>query len=284
MQPLESHSLDRNSRRRTLLKDVVVILSRFVQRVDDRLSLAEIIAFQPFPEIENGYLVVERRHEIPFRRSGNGKQIIALAVFAHVLCLSRKNVLVESRVRDEKGLLAREVNVSPVGRGDIVCIGHDQIAQSRHERSLVPFQRKHTAHRFCALSVITVLLVESDRHREIVGNFAFEFRLVLRITNRTGQTFAIVRRKGRNKIHFQRESVARKRIMCSECGNGYTRLFQLTRTVPSAQKAIRIAVGMHKTVCTAGKPRPEHCIAAIEFVARRPHRKVRIDYPPRIRR
>ena len=113
---------------RTLCQDLIVFRSGFIHRIDDSLSLAEVIPFEPFAEIKDGDLVVKRRHKVPLYGAADGEEVAPLALFAQVLCPSRREIDVERGVRNKEALLPRKICISPVGRGDVVRVGHDQIA------------------------------------------------------------------------------------------------------------------------------------------------------------
>lgn len=158
----------------------------FIHRIDDSLSLAEVIPFEPFAEIKDGDLVVKRRHKVPLCGAADGEEVAPLAVLAQILRLSRREIYIERRVRHEKALFPRQVGVAPVRRGNVVRVGHDKIAQTRHERCLIPLQRQHAAHHPGAFVVIAILFIERERHRKVGGHLPLERRLVLRIAHGAG--------------------------------------------------------------------------------------------------
>ena len=260
----------------------LVFRPRVVHRADDGLSRAEVVPLEPFTEVEDGDLVVERRHEIPLPRAGEGEEVIPLALPAHILRLPRRKVDVEGGVGDEEALLARKVDVPPVGRGDVVRVGHDEVPHAGHERRLVALERQHAAHHARGFVVVAVLLVEGERHREVLGHLPLELRLVLRVAHGAGKQVEIVGRQGGYKLHFERKTLTRERILRAERRHGHVRLAHRAGAVAPSQKAVRLAVRPHETVGAAGEPRPEDGVAAVEFVAGRPDGKVRVDDPERI--
>ena len=267
-----------------LREDAAVFFARIAERVDNGLSVAEKIPFQPFAEVEDRNFVVEGGHKRPLRRAVHAEQTLPFAVFAHVCRFAIPQVAVDRRFADKPALFGGEVYIPPIGRAEVARIRKHEVARPREVRGFVPFERQHPARYGGAFAVVAEFLVQHERDGKVRGDLSLRPHFIIRIADGAGERFQIVRQKGRHKADAEREPFAAEGIIGGESAHAHVGLLQRKRAAVPPHKAVRFAVPTHKPAGALALPRPEDRIVSVQHLRLCPHRKQRVDHPERVGR
>ena len=149
---------------RQLFKCAFVIVVRLVYRVKNSLSVAEIVTFEPFAEVENGTQIVESHGHFAKQLFAADNVVVTVeaddiffvVLYVSVIYRAIADKLVPIAFGKKIRLFCRNIPVAPIGGKTVACMRHGVLPVQSEKRSLVILHFKRSADDKVLYSVVAI--------------------------------------------------------------------------------------------------------------------------------
>lgn len=144
-------------------------------------------------------------------------------------------ILSEGGFRHHAAVLRRDVIISPIRGGNVLCQGHGQLAFQPDESGTQTAVRNDVGVNL-ALIVVAYLFRKKEPHARL--HAARRAHFIAEITAGTGDQVRILRQEGRNETYFQFHAARAEYVICGKRRYAEIGLFGPAYTVYVSQKGI----------------------------------------------